>query len=253
MDSPIEEWHYWDRTKLRMLPAQQFQSIMIKRGTIYYRISWKNKAFMHRLVLLTWIGELELAKKMWDEERARHIFWATDFEDLLFSLLICKESGSGYKHPEFKRIIDYLLLDNEEAFEFSTVPLSKLLEMDTPHFSSIDGLISADFEKHELERIAKMVPAKYHEELRLPIILLERVDRYEESYKVVGTKLENMLLQRLLKLTGTPFEKYAEVEEIRELESVSMLRRRRFQSIYKVLPETSSIWLTTTQNYPFSY
>ena len=155
-------------------------------------------------------------------------------------------------HPEFERIIDYLLLDDEDAFELSTIPLSELLEMDTPHFSSVDSLISVYFDKHELERIAKIVPAKYRGELRLPIILLRRVGRYEESYKVVGTKLENMLLQRLLKLTRAPFEKFAEVEEIRELENISMLGRRRFKTIYKVLPETSSVWLTTTQDYPSS-
>lgn len=252
MDSPTEEWHYWDRIKLRMLPVPRLQSIMRARGTTYFRISYKAKALIHRLVLLTWIGELELAKKLWEEERARHIFWTTDFEDLLFTILICKNAGSGYKHPEFERIIDYLLLDEEDAFKFSTIPLSKLLEMDTPHFSSVDGLILVDFDKHELERIAKMVQGKYRETLRLPIILLKRVGRYEEAYKVIGTKLENMLLQRLLKLTEAPFKMYAEVEEIRELESISMLGRRRFNTIYKVLPETSSIWLITTHQYPFS-
>lgn len=113
-------------------------------------------------------------------------------------------------------------------------------------------MITVNFDRHELDRIAALVQDKYREELRLPIILLRKADRYGEPYKVVGTKLENMLLQRLLKLTRAPFEKYAEVEEIRELESISMLGRRKFKTIYKVLPETSSVWLTTTQDYPFS-
>jgi len=66
----------------------------------------------------------------------------------------------------------------------------------------------------------------------------------------VGTKLENMLLQKILKLTKTPFEKYAEVEEKKVVLGISMFRRRRFKTIYKVLPESSRIWLSITYQNP---
>jgi len=122
----------------------------------------------------------------------------------------------------------------------STIPLSTLLKMDKPHFSSVDGLITVDFDKHELVRIAKIVPEENQKELRLPLILLTKEIGYVEPCKPVGTRLENILLQKLLKLTKVPFEKYAEVEE-KELTSISMLRRRRFNTICKVLPETSTI------------
>lgn len=251
MDLPTERWHYWNRVKIRMLPVSQFHSILQERGIVYPRLSSKTEHFIHRLVLLTWIGELELAKKLWTEEKQRRYLWGMDFEDFLFEVLICKDVVSGRFHPESEKLVAYFLLEEELAFELSTIPLSELLEMDKPHFSSADGLITVDFDKHELDRIAKIVPEEYQKELQLPLILLRKEDLgYVESYKAVGTKLENLLLQRLLKLTKAPFDKYAEVEEKRELPSISMLRRRRFNTIYKVLPETSTIWLSTTYQHP---
>jgi uncharacterized protein (UPF0216 family) len=174
-----------------------------------------------------------------------------DFEDFLFRVIICeKQIGGGYSHPEFEGIVEYNLLEEEDAFKLSTIPLSELFKMDMPRFSSVDGLIKVDFDKHELQRIAKIVPEMYQKELRLPLILLRKSNYYEEPCKFVGTKLENMLLQKLLKLTEAPLEKYTEIEEKRELRRISMLRRRRFNTIYKVLPEHSTIWLRTTEQPP---
>jgi uncharacterized protein (UPF0216 family) len=248
MDLPSEGWHNWYRVKLRRLPISQLRSAL--PGVLYRRLPWNTQHFMHRLVLLTWIGEGELAKKLWDEEKEQHYFLRMDFEDFLFRVLILKDSVSGKIHPEFSCIVEYLLLEEEDAFKLSTTPLFELLKMDKPHFSSVDGLITVDFDKHELVRIANIVPERYQKELRLPLILLGKEAGYMEPCKHVGTKLENMLLQRLLKLTKAPFEKFAEVEEKRELTSISMLRRK-FNTIYKVLPENSTIWLNTTYEHPF--
>jgi len=258
MDSPTVEWHSWDRIKLRMLPVSQYdffervsKELFFERGIVFRYLSGTQKFFLNRLALLTWIGELELAKKLWEEEKERRYFWGMDFEDFLFRFIIYEiHVGSGYTHPEFRSLVQYYLLDEEDAFKLSTIPLSELLKMDKPHFSSVDGLITVDFYKHELVRIAKIVPEKYQKELRLPLILLRKEVGYLEPCKAVGSKLENMLIQRLLKLTKAPFEKYAEVEEKRELTSISMLRRRRFNTIYKVLPESSTIWLRTTYQLP---
>lgn len=97
-----------------------------------------------------------------------------------------------------------------------------------------------------LRESLKSYQKKYQEKIRLPLILLGKVNRDIQSYKAVGTKLENMLLQILLKITEEPFEKYDEVEEKRYLSSISMLRRRGFKTIYKVLPETTTIFLRIT-------
>lgn len=255
MDLPAVGWHSWDRTKLRMLPVSQYdlfekasKELFFERGIVFRYLSGTSEFFLHRSALLTWIGELKLAKKLWEEEKERRYLWGMDFEDFLFRVLIFEiRVGGGYLHPEFRGLVNYNLLDEEEAFKLSTIPLSELLKMDKPHFSSVDGLVAVDFDKHELGRIEKAVPEKYRKELRLPLILLRKEDwGYVESYKAIGTKLENMLLQRLLKLTKAPFDKYMEFEERKELTNISMLRRRRFKTIYRILPETSTIWLDTT-------
>jgi uncharacterized protein (UPF0216 family) len=248
MDSPTEGWHSWEIVNLRRLPISQLHSAL--PGVLYRRLSWNTQHFMHRLVLLTWIGENELAKKLWEEEKEQHYFWKVDFEDFLFRVLILKGSLSGKRHPEFSGIVEYLLLEEEDAFKLSTTSLFELLKMDKPHFSSVDGLITVDFNKHELVRIANIVPERYHKQLRLPLILLRKEAGYMEPYKHIGTKLENMLLQRLLKLTKAPFENFAKIEEKRKLTSISMLRRRKFNTIYKVLPENSTIWLNIAYEYP---
>jgi hypothetical protein len=59
-----------------------------------------------------------------------------------------------------------------------------------------------------------------------------------------------MLLQKLLKLTGAPFDKYADVAQKTEVSGISMMGRRKFKTIYKVLPESSSIWLYTANERP---
>lgn len=245
MDSPIVEWHPWDRIKLRMLPVSQHDTFLALRGTPLFRdLSIKTEIFMQRLVLLTWIGELDLAKKLWEEEKEQHHIWGfpVSFEDILFRVLIWEGLGGPSDHPEFYNV-QYLLLDEEEAFKLSTIQLSELLKMDKPHFSSIDDLITVDFNKQELERIAKIVPDRYKEKLRLPLIFLKNIRSIYDEYRVVGTKFENMLLQKLLKITEAPFDTYDKIEEKRELTSISMLRRRRFDTVYKILPESSTTWL----------
>lgn len=253
MDFPTRRWHDWDRTKLRMLPLSYPGPSFFEKGIIFLHITSTIEPSLHKLALLTWIGELELAEKLWEEEKERIYFWRfwgiKDFEDFLFRVIICeKDIGSGYFHPELG-FVGYNVLGQEDAFKLSTIPLSELLKMDAPHFSSVDGLITVDFDKQELERIEKIVPEKYQKELRLPLILLKKLKAYE-SYKAVGTKLENMLLQKLLKLTGAPFEKYIAIAQKTEVASISMLGRRKFKTIYKVLPESSTICLRTANELP---
>jgi uncharacterized protein (UPF0216 family) len=253
MDFPKRQWHSWARTRLRVLPFSYSSPSFSERGIVFLHITSTIEPSLHRLTLLTWIGDLELAEKLWEEEKDTIYFWRfwgiRDFEDFLFRVIICaKDIGSGYYHPELGSV-GYNVLGQGDAFKLSTMPLSELLKMDKPHFSSVDGLITVDFDKQELQRIEKIVPEKYQKGLRLPLILLKKLKAYE-SYKTVGTELENMLLQKLLKLTVAPFEKYRDIAQKTEVTGISMLKRRKFKTIYKVLPESSTIWLRTANELP---
>jgi len=64
---------------------------------------------------------------------------------------------------------------------------------------------------------------------------------YGVEWQVLGTELENFVLQKLLKLTELPFRNQKEVEQIKKISNLSMLGRRGFKTIYKVLPEYSMV------------
>lgn len=240
-----------------------------------YEIRGRDEWFIHRLVLLFWIGEIELAKGLWKEERSH--FFGASLEDFLFRVVIGKDAHRGYAHPEFG-LVNYYEMSEECAFLMSTVPLSDLLKLNThrgyfrggysPHlmyFSSLDGFVEAHkFDKNELERVATIVPQEYHDKTRLPLILLRSMSelrytyeldtnmhKYHGKYKVVGSNLENFLLQKLLKLTSARFETHAKAEKIRTVNSISTLKRRKFYTVYAIFPEApSGVWLSTTYENP---
>lgn len=133
----MEKWHYWDRVKLRIFPISQSSSTFPERRIFFLYLSGTIEFFFQRLALLTWIGELELARKLWEEEKKRRYFWGMDFEDFLFRVVVYKDVISGYMHPEFREIIGYRLLREEDAFKLSTIPISELLKMDKPHFRQL--------------------------------------------------------------------------------------------------------------------
>lgn len=247
-------WHSWDRIQLRTLQDSQIDNFFESSKDLFFRyLSSTTKLFIQRLVLLTWIGELNLAKDLWEKEKERHVFYGfpSTFEEFLFRVLIVEDNNPGlvYFYPEFHKVM-YLLLDEDDAFKLSTIPLSELLKMDKPHFSSADGFITVDFEKRELERIAEMVPEEHHEILRLPFILLRERPFRNYEYQIAGTKVEITYLKKLLKISDSPRNNENAVYDNNGLLEISMLGRRKFKTIYKILPESSRVWLKKTYHPP---
>ena len=69
MDSSRKEWHYWDRIRLRMLLVSQYDSLALKskkteRRIVFPYLSGTQEVLLHRLNLLTRVGELEFAEKI---------------------------------------------------------------------------------------------------------------------------------------------------------------------------------------------
>ena len=268
-------WPCWERTRLRVLSSSQESVIRTRLSCRLYEPLGEDQWFVHRLVLLFWIGEIELAKRLWNEEKSH--FFGDSLEDFLFRVVIRKDVHRGLAHPEFG-LVRYYGMSEEFAFLMSTAPLSDLLKRARQEgysrdwyssrfvdFLSLDGFVKVHgFSKKELERVAIIVPQEYHEKVRLPLILLTSMDevrymyeldtriyKYRGKYKVVGSSLENFLLQKLLKLTSTRFERYAKAESIRTVNSISMLKRRKFYTIYAIFPEApSGVWLSTTYENP---
>jgi len=224
----------------RINPEQSLISNQI-RDMWCTQLQVRVQLIIHRIVLLLWIGEIEFAQCVLEENK--YFLFEDSLEDLIFRLIIYEKSINGHSaflyHPEFTNRVIYGILDYDRAFKLSTASLSDLLKMDKPSFSSIDGLVNVDFNKRELERIAKIIPQQYHQELRLPLILLRSIHGYG-GYELIGNWLETYLLNNLLKLSDVRFEKYAEERYLfrrTKVNSISTLKRRRFNTIYKIFPE----------------
>lgn len=194
-------WHNWERLILRTISPSQLSAI--EKGELNYSIdepSSTRQSFIDRLVKLLWIGEFEFARKLFDEPE--YYYGGKSLEEYLFNLVVCVRQlgrpGWFFSHPEYDGV-RYAFLYGDEAFKQSTIPLSNLLKMDAPSFSSIDGLVNVTFDKTELKRIASIVPQAYHQELRLPLILFGPMGDYPGKYKFLGGKTESFLLQKLLK------------------------------------------------------
>ncbi len=75
--------------------------------------------------------------------------------------------------------------------------LSELLKSQTPHVTTRSGspLI---LDREELELIAKIAPKKLHEKIRLPIVLLRRLDLGRGVFQVLGGKAEAYVVLKIL-------------------------------------------------------
>ncbi|MEM4699785.1 MAG: DUF61 family protein [Candidatus Nezhaarchaeales archaeon] len=79
--------------------------------------------------------------------------------------------------------------------EFKT--LEELLSMDDPCVKARDGG-EIIFDRAELEMIASLLPKELHSQLRLPIVLLRRMDLGPGVFSVSGGKIEAYLALKLL-------------------------------------------------------
>lgn len=78
--------------------------------------------------------------------------------------------------------------------------LSELLTTKDPTVEAQDAsfiLLKAD----ELQELAKIVPREYHDRLKLPIILLRRMELGKSIYTVSGDRIEEFTVKKILGLT----------------------------------------------------
>jgi len=121
----------------------------------------------------------------------------------------------------------------------SRVPLSELIGMNSPHFRTRIGEISV-FQVEEIEELSLEVPKKFHGEIRLPIVVLRRLDYGPGIYTVAGNKAELFMVHKLIgyvDLGWKDFTKWKPVEKLARPQ-VQLLRRR--------LPSTTTIGIGTT-------
>ena len=85
--------------------------------------------------------------------------------------------------------------------------LKQLLLEETP-FVVTSNKSKIYFKKEDLQRLAEKIPKEFHDKIKLPFIILRRMDLGKSIYAVSGSKLEEFAIKHILGLTDLPFEKY---------------------------------------------
>lgn len=79
--------------------------------------------------------------------------------------------------------------------------LSELLAGKDPTVEAADGSLIV-LKQSELDELAKVVPVEYHNRVRLPIIILRRMELGRSIYTVSGEPVEQFTVKKILGLTN---------------------------------------------------
>ena len=119
------------------------------------------------------------------------------------------------------------------------IRLPDLLKEENPHFMTRSGEKSI-FKVEELVWLSKEVPTNHQYSIRLPIVLLRRLDRGQGIHSVSGNKSELFLIHKILGYDDLVWENFAAWKPI------EMLARPQVQLIRKKLPSTTSLGIAYT-------
>ncbi|MFQ5831311.1 MAG: DUF61 family protein [Candidatus Thorarchaeota archaeon] len=117
--------------------------------------------------------------------------------------------------------------------------LSELMESDSPHYVTRGGEVSF-LKKEEIAKIAKEVPSRFHEEVKLPIVILRRMDYGPGIYTIAGEKMELFLIHRVLGQVDL------EWKDFWNWRPVERLVRPQVQAVRLKFPSTTCIGFVTT-------
>jgi uncharacterized protein len=82
--------------------------------------------------------------------------------------------------------------------------ISDLLKSTDPAVEAVDGT-SILLRRVELEELSKIVPREYHDRLRLPIVILRRMDLGKSTYTVSSEPIEEFAVKKILGATDVDF------------------------------------------------
>lgn len=80
--------------------------------------------------------------------------------------------------------------------------LSELLAAVDPSVEAVDGTLIL-LGRSELEELARLIPQRYHDRLKLPLILLRRMDLGKSIFTVAGEPVEEFTVRKILGETET--------------------------------------------------
>jgi uncharacterized protein (UPF0216 family) len=123
------------------------------------------------------------------------------------------------------------------------IRLSDLLKEDNPHFVTRSGERSV-FKAAELQWLSKEVPKEFHSSIRLPIVLLRRMDYGPGIHSVSGNKTELFMIHRILGYDDLAWKDFG------AWKSIEQLARPQVQILRQRMPSTTTIGIvfTTTRD-----
>jgi uncharacterized protein (UPF0216 family) len=116
----------------------------------------------------------------------------------------------------------------------SRVPLSDLTGVNSPHFKTRIGEVSV-FRVEEIEELSLEVPKRLHQIIRLPIIVLRRMDYGSGIYTIAGNKAELFMVHRIIGYVDLGWG------DLSKWKPVEKLARPQVQLLRRKLPSTTSI------------
>ena len=82
--------------------------------------------------------------------------------------------------------------------------LKELLRDEDPTLPTVDGSTIV-LRKEETQELAQIVPPEYHDSLKLPIIILRRMELGRSLYTVAGDKVEEFTVKKILGKTRAEY------------------------------------------------
>lgn len=119
------------------------------------------------------------------------------------------------------------------------INLVDLLKQEDPHFITRSGDKSV-FKVEELEWLSKEIPNQFHDSIRLPIVLLRRLDYGPGIHSVAGNKAELFMIHKVLGYDDLVWDNFP------TWKPVEKLARPQVQILRKKMPSTTSLGIVLT-------
>lgn len=114
------------------------------------------------------------------------------------------------------------------------IPLSDLVGLDSPKFRTRIGEDSV-FREEEIGELAVEVPQRLHGDVRLPIVILRRLDYGTGIYTIAGNKTELFMVHRVIGYVDLGWDEFT------RWTPVERLARPQVQALRRKLPSTTTI------------
>jgi uncharacterized protein (UPF0216 family) len=142
-------------------------------------------------------------------------------------------------NSKIEKILEHEIDTLNDHLPRARTRLSDLLKEKDPHYITRSGEKSI-FKVEELEWLSKEVPTQFHSSIRLPIVLLRRLDYGPGIHSVSGNKTELFMIYKILGYDDLEWKNFADWKPIERL------ARPQVQIIRQKLSSTTSLGIVFT-------